>query len=282
MDKEHSVIIVHKDGVPAHTMREELSSRGYRCEVASSAMAALECIGETPFDAMLADIAVPDLDCFELIRKAKKLRPAMAVIVLSRSLDESSYDRAIEQGASDFIEEPVIAAGLFIRVRHAMLHERLREMSVKDELTGLCNRRGFYTLADHQCRMANRLKRGIYLLFADFDKLKQLNDRYGHKEGDLALIKTAAILRETFRDSDIIARIGGDEFVVFPIGAADDDVEKTLARFHENLAESHRPIRNGGLSLSIGIAYYDPAAPCSIDELLVRADRSMYERKKMR
>jgi two-component system cell cycle response regulator len=283
MDKGNSVIIVYNDGVPADILKEGLASQGYRCEVTPSALAALQHIDETPFDIMIADIAIPDLDCFELIKKAKKLRPAMAVIVLSRSLDESSYEKAIEKGASDFMEKPVTPEGLLVRIRHAMLHERLREMSVKDELTGLYNRRGFYTLAEHQFRMASRLKRGIFLLFADFDRLKALNDRFGHREGDLALIKTAEILRETFRDSDIIARIGGDEFVVFPIGTADDDVERTVARFQENLATGNTPRTGKGmLSLSVGLAYYDPADPCSVDELLVRADRSMYERKKMR
>ncbi|MBE0557658.1 MAG: diguanylate cyclase, partial [Proteobacteria bacterium] len=101
------------------------------------------------------------------------------------------------------------------------MEEEIREMSLRDPLTELYNRRGFITLAEQQLRAANRANRRMLLAFIDVDDLKQINDKLGHEEGDKALIDTARIIRRTFRDSDIIARLGGDEFAVLAIDAAE-------------------------------------------------------------
>ncbi|MEW6052927.1 MAG: diguanylate cyclase [Nitrospirota bacterium] len=159
----------------------------------------------------------------------------------------------------------------------------LRSLSITDELTGLYNRRGFGALAEHQLKIANRLGQGHFLLYADLDGLKNINDTLGHKEGDKILIRAADILTATYRNSDIIARMGGDEFVVFPIGTAGDNVEMIISRLQNNI-----DLHNSGvspaykISMSIGVAYYDPESPCTVDELLTRADNAMYENKKVR
>jgi diguanylate cyclase (GGDEF)-like protein len=118
------------------------------------------------------------------------------------------------------------------------------------------------------------------MLYADVDDLKSINDTWGHKEGDLALIETAKILRANYRESDIIARISGDEFVVIPVGTAEDYVDIVINRLQKAL-EIYNSKSNRGykLSLTIGIAFYDPEHPCSVEELLAQADKSMYERK---
>ncbi len=159
--------------------------------------------------------------------------------------------------------------------------QELRNQALVDELTGLYNRRGFMFLAQQQLKFANRNKTGMLLLFADFNNLKWINDTLGHHKGDLALIETANILKETFREPDIVARIGGDEFGVLAIGSRRDSAEMLISRLQENL-DSHnaKGKRHYELSLSMGIARYDPECPCSIDELLDRADTLMYEQKR--
>jgi len=158
--------------------------------------------------------------------------------------------------------------------------QELRNQALVDELTGLYNRRGFMFLAQQQLKLANRNKTGMLLLFADFNNLKWINDTLGHYKGDLALIETANILKETFREPDIIARIGGDEFGVLAIGSRRDSAQMLLSRLQENLdTHNARGKRSYKLSLSMGIARYDPECPCSIDELLGRADSLMYEQK---
>lgn len=161
------------------------------------------------------------------------------------------------------------------------MEEELRSLSLRDELTGLYNRRGFITLADRELKMADRLKRGIFMLYADLDGLKIINDTLGHKEGDRAIREAATVLQETFRGSDIIGRIGGDEFVIVPIGIAGDNLDVITSRLQKIIDKQNENInRNYKLSLSFGVAYYDPENPVTIDELLIKADAMMYEQKR--
>jgi len=113
--------------------------------------------------------------------------------------------------------------------------------------------------------------------------LKNINDELGHEEGDRALKAVASVLKATFRTSDIIARIGGDEFVVMPTGADADNIDMAAARLHDNVALfNSRPDRKYKISLSTGVACYDPKCPCSLNELLIKADTLMYEEKRSR
>ena len=120
----------------------------------------------------------------------------------------------------------------------------------------------------------------MFLLFIDIDKIKWINDNFGHQEGDKLLIDTANILKRQIRGADILARIVGDEFVAL-IDKTRDDLDEMIAkRLDESIriynAEGTRRFK---LSLSIGFAYYDPTSPRSINELLDDADNKMYEQK---
>ena len=159
--------------------------------------------------------------------------------------------------------------------------EALRTLSLVDDLTGLYNRRGFLTLAEQELKLANRLKRGMFLLFADLDDLKGINDNNGHQEGDRALIAVANVIKETYRDPDIIARIGGDEFVVLAIeGSSESSAENLRIRLNRNLGlfnARREPAYK--LSLSMGVVRYDPDQPASVEDLIAEADKRMYEEK---
>lgn len=157
-----------------------------------------------------------------------------------------------------------------------------RKLSLTDELTGLYNRRGFLTLAIQQLKMAGRFNGGVCLLYMDLDDLKLINDRFGHREGDVALIETSNVLKRTFRESDIIARIGGDEFAVLAIGTT-DSCDDLAERLEKNLKDANKLIERGyALSLSIGTAHCNPQNLISIEELLIQADKAMYEKKRLR
>ncbi|NIP40179.1 MAG: diguanylate cyclase, partial [Candidatus Aenigmarchaeota archaeon] len=120
----------------------------------------------------------------------------------------------------------------------------------------------YQTLAGMQFNIANRVKKGMYLLYADLDNLKDINDTYGHQEGDKVLIETAVILKNNYRRSDIIARIGGDEFVVIPVGSDKDSVEIIMDRLQKAIDAYNKKGRlKYEISLSVGIAYYDPGSP---------------------
>jgi len=161
--------------------------------------------------------------------------------------------------------------------------EEIRTLSITDQLTGLHNRRGFITFADQQLKLSDRTKRGMLLFFADLDEMKWINDTFGHEEGDRALMEAAAILKETFRAVDIVARMGGDEFAILAIDSTEVNSEIFSTRLQERIdAHNQQENRRYRLSLSVGCACYDPENPCSLDELIVRADRLMYENKRIK
>ena len=281
MNNMDSVLIVDDDESLLEMFKTALSIEGYQCEKASNVDRALELINNIPFDILIADIKMPGMTGLELTERAKKIRPDMAVIVMTAYIEEFSYDSAIEVGASDFIKKPFTVRELIARIQHVKLQERLRSMSVTDELTGLYNRRGFFTLAEQELKLANRMKRDVFLFYIDIDNLKEINDRLGHLEGDMMILETANILRGTFRQSDTIARIGGDEFVIVLNGAKKADAEVIASRLQKNLDEFNTRMNLGvQLSMSVGIAFYNPENPASIDELLSQADKSMYEQKR--
>jgi diguanylate cyclase (GGDEF)-like protein len=159
--------------------------------------------------------------------------------------------------------------------------EQLRALSLIDDLTGLNNRRGFLTLAEQQIKFARRHSRELVLLFVDMDDFKQINDKYGHQEGDVALQRAARVLRATFRDSDIIARLGGDEFVVLAAdtGTSAMIVERLRRALVERNQSEDYPYN---LSFSVGAARFDPEDPPTIQELLHTADEMLYEQKRSR
>lgn len=164
--------------------------------------------------------------------------------------------------------------------RRTQLEDRLRKWAVLDGLTGVHNRRGFCALAEHQMKTAKRVNKALLVLFLDLDGMKQINDTMGHGAGDLVLIETARILKESFRETDIIARLGGDEFAVLTMETGTNGRHKMVARLGERIATCNADSnRSYKLSLSIGIARWDPLNPCSIDELLSRADGLMYKEK---
>ena len=163
------------------------------------------------------------------------------------------------------------------------MEKELIRLSYTDVHTDLYNRRGFFNLMEHQLKLAGRQNKKLFLLYADLDNFKKINDKYGHQEGDRALIEVARILKNTYRESDIIARIGGDEFVVFPIETSEDCADTISARLQKNIENyNSKNSRDYKLSMSVGVASFDAESPATVDGLLDKADKLMYKHKRRR
>ncbi len=157
----------------------------------------------------------------------------------------------------------------------------IQTLSLADELTGLYNRRGFLAFSKQLLNSHHRSNKRLAIIYADLDGLKQINDSLGHKEGDRALIKTAELLKESFRSSDVLGRWGGDEFTALAAIEPDGGVESLVARLEErfdNYNMTHD--RNYRLSLSIGVALVRTDGDQSMEDLMARADAAMYENKR--
>jgi diguanylate cyclase (GGDEF)-like protein/PAS domain S-box-containing protein len=159
------------------------------------------------------------------------------------------------------------------------------KLSFTDELTGVFNRRGFLTVADTHVKLLSRTKReaAVLVFYADVNGLKRINDRFGHRQGSAALVAVAQILRRTFRASDIIGRIGGDEFVVLVPDAQPDDHHQIATRLGRHVGDYNRERRHPfTISLTTGVAVASSKFPISLEDLINRADLAMYRRKHRR
>ena len=194
---------------------------------------------------------------------------------MDQMFDALNSDAPDTQALSDTLRRAVVCA-----VKQSLLDRELRSLALTDDLTCLYNRRAFLALSGQQLRVTRRKAQGLLLFFADVDNLKEINDLYGHREGDLALVRAADALEQTFRNSDIIARLGGDEFAALALEASCENREVILRRLEKNVRASHANGSRYQLSLSVGMARFDPKHPVSLGKLIAIADEAMYEEKR--
>lgn len=157
----------------------------------------------------------------------------------------------------------------------------IHTFSLADELTGLYNRRGFLAFSKQHLNSLYRTNRGVRVVYADLDGLKIINDSFGHKEGDRALVKTAELLKDTFRSADVLGRLGGDEFTALAAVEPEGGVAKLISRLEQKF-ENYNALKLAPykLSISIGVAQLDSDGTQSMEDLMAQADLAMYENKR--
>lgn len=241
--------------------------------------------GKNDFDAVLLDLLLPDSQGLDTILKVREQAPEVPLVVLTGQDDESLGLSAVQRGAQDYLvkghaDANLLARSLLYSIERQRMQATLRNLSLTDPLTGLYNRRGLLALADQQLKTARRNKSSLSLVMADLDGLKEINDTLGHQEGDAALLEIAKTLKETFRQSDILARMGGDEFAaLLPDGsekaakALTDRLQKHLAALNKNQNQPYK------LSLSVGTVTLPANQLKSLEDLIAWADALMYEQK---
>lgn len=179
------------------------------------------------------------------------------------------------------VQDRTIALQREIKEREAAEAE-VRRLSLTDELTGLYNRRGFFVVAEQQLQLAQLTQIPVGLLFIDLDGLKHINDNLGHELGDAALVTSANLIKQTFRNSDTLGRIGGDEFVVLMQGinpTPETLVQRLQAQIDDFNQHQHQSFQ---ISMSIGIQYSNRTQSLSLGELITQADRQMYQQKRLK
>jgi len=240
-----------------------------------------------PFDAALLNVTE---DSEQLRRNVSRLieqgeEIANETIFQTLLSDANRELASLLQDVRKVEEDPLLDDGqvgrmkkLVMRAVHCaakqyMLQAELGNLALTDELTGLCNRRGFMAIAERQLKIGHRTGRGIVLFFMDIDGMKQINDSFGHGEGDRALKRMAKALKMTFRDSDVIARLGE---------ASDNSETAIRARLAEDLKSVSAGETRYTITLSLGAVRINICSSASIGEWMVRADQAMYEQKRRR
>ena len=258
----------------------------YRVVTAMRLSAGLARLGQGGIDLVLLDLSLSDSQGIATVLAVRAEAPDVPIVVVTSTADERLAAQSLQSGAQDYLIKDEIDPRMLARsIRYAIdrhqLQRELLNLSLTDELTGLNNRRGFFTLAERQLKLSRRRGQGLVVVLADLDGLKQINDKFGHAEGDRALIATAQVLLATFRDVDIVARLGGDEFSVVVVDA-DESLEEALrARLLRQIeARNTREDASYTLSLSVGTARQTARKPRTMDELLARADEALYKVKR--
>jgi len=244
--------------------------------------------GGTELDVILLDLTLPDESGLETLRRVLASAGRAGVVVMTGVGNEELGIAAMHEGAQDYlVKGQVSSQGLRRALRFAIKRQGMRlelqDLTHKDDLTGLYNRRGFMVLADQHLKIARRNRTECLLMFMDLDGLKTINDTHGHAEGNRAIVEAAEVLRDCFRQSDILARIGGDEFAGLALNATVGIEEFMRDRLDEALERINaRPDRPYRLAFSMGTLRCDPEQVGSLDELLARADDSMYREKRQK
>ncbi|MEG4231835.1 diguanylate cyclase [Microcoleus sp. Pol11C3] len=301
-----NILIVDDTPDNLRLLAKILESQGYIVRKALNGRMALQGVHRDPPALILLDINMPEMNGYEVCKKLKASEASAEIPVIFISALERVENKvqAFELGGVDYITKPFQEQEVLMRVKNQLLirqqrqqlieqnkrleheiEERLRaeaevrQLSVTDELTGLYNRRGFFLLADQQLKIARRTHTSYFILFADLDGLKKINDTFGHEMGDRVIVDAAQILKQTFRDADIVARLGGDEFAVF-IPTFSGDLYNFYIRLQENIERFNQKSERAYISISLGVQSGDLNNEFSLEQLVAKADKLMYEHKR--
>ena len=241
--------------------------------------------GSNDIDLVLLDLNLPDSTGVSTYKSMAKSCPNLPVVVLT-GLDDNSLIRDLAMcGAQDCLLKGRVDVNrlemsvLFALKRQNMLNSRSRLVGF-DELTGLLNRNGFMDQATKQLELANRENRRAFMILLDVDNLKSVNDKFGHGAGDELLVSIARIIRDVFREVDILGRVGGDEFAIFAIEELSAHYGKVLERFNKAF-DAHNdsglnPVR---MSVSCGLAYSHPEKRVDLGDMITLAENILIEQK---
>jgi diguanylate cyclase (GGDEF)-like protein len=283
------LLFVEDERSLAHAIQESLATaKGMRFRVTHAMLLsdALRELAERDFDVVLLDLTLPDAHGLDAPLAVRKAAPDVPVVILTGNEDDHLVEENARAGVQDYLLKREINRNLLVRtLRYAVERNRLlkevKHLSLKDELTGFYNRRGFFTVGEQQLKIAERMEKNLLVLYIDVDGLKQCNDTWGHRKGDELLRRVARVLNRTFRESDVVGRLGGDEFAVLSLDATADSSEALMARLARNIEiENAGEVSPCRVGVSVGISMSVPLQGTWLGDLVKQADEKMYAEKK--
>lgn len=303
------ILIAEDDPISCRILTANLTKWGHEVVVTRNGRDAWQALHAQGAPSLaILDRVMPDVDGIEICRQLReeKTDSPIHVILLTSLNRREDLLEGLEAGADDYLTKPLDAHELRARLQSAgrilelqeslrqrvreleeaiaerkIAEEALRNLSLTDQLTGLYNYRGFINLAEHHAKTARRSKHPSLLIYADMDGLKEINDTLGHRAGSTAIAAVGQILRNTFRDCDIIGRLGGDEFAILVTNLQEMETAKLVERLQRNLSEYNEMSGHKfKIELSIGAVEIDHEKAWSIEDQMARADEVMYREKR--
>jgi len=291
---QQRILVVDDEDGTRMLLSRALKGEGHEVQVAHGGTEAIQKLEKEPFDLVITDLRMPAVDGAEVLRKAKELDPLCEVIVITGYASVKSAVEVMKLGAYDYISKPFNLERIRFLVDRALEKRRLLQaaaerdsyerLSQLDSMTEVHNRRGFDQFLSAEISRCRRYGRPVSLLMMDLDDLKVINDSHGHQAGDTVLREVASTLKRSVRDSDIVARYGGDEFAVILVDTNKTEAIATANRLrglmampgHLSPGLSAYPIH--ATTVSVGVSNY-PTDAGDMDELVNKADRALYAAK---
>ncbi len=259
--------------------------QGYDVRTATDGASALESVAMEKPDLILLDINMPDMDGFEVCRqiKANEDTQDIPILFLSSRNDVDNIVKGFELGGADYVTKPYLPQEMIARIQtHLQLSETisaLNRLVYLDHLSGIANRRSFFTKAPKLFEDATKKHIPLHLFMIDMDNFKQINDTYGHSIGDKVIQGLTECVQKSVSKIDIFARLGGDEFVLVLTGISAHQAHQQLKQLMLNVQEaSLSTISSAKVTISIGMVSKKDQDN-NIEDLLIRADARLYKSK---
>ena len=289
------VLIVEDDQISRKLLSKTLSNLGYRVLEAANGRQAWELLEQGKLQFVITDWLMPVMDGLELTRTIRKadLQNYVYIVILTSQEGIDNVIDGLDAGADDYLVKPFnpreLSARLKIGERILDLeqklrgaHEKMRDLAMHDELTGLWNRRAFYSHALSELERTSRQESSICIILLDIDNFKSVNDKYGHLVGDQALKMVADRLKEEVRQYDRVGRWGGEEFIVVLPATTLEEGTSIAERLRMSVALAELPIKNNAalqVQISLGVSCFEGNQSIDLDTLVDRADEMLYQAK---
>ena len=278
------ILVVDDNPLNLRMLADWLATEHYVVNTATDGFEALAKIAAERPDIVLLDVVMPELNGFEVCRRIKA-DPTMAdipVIMVTALSDVDDLVRGFDAGAEDFVTKPFNFDALMARVRSQLRrkrhYERIVEESLVDPLTCAFNRRYFDAHAPRMAARCRAARNPVAVLMIDVDNLKQINDARGHSAGDRVLKEVVDRFTSALRPSDLVARVGGDEFIVVMPETDPDAALHIAERLRSRIGDT--PVEGVAVTVSVGTAASRPDEEEELDATLQRADAALYEAKR--
>ena len=284
--KNKTILAVDDTAINLDILEELLKQ--YDVVNAISGEDALDIVKKEKIDLILLDIMMPVMDGYEVCRRLKSddNTKNIPIIFITAKADEDSIEKAYDLGGTDYVTKPFRPKELISRVKKELkYHEMLEELKLlasTDSMTKLYNRRHFSNMSEFIFSLMKREKQNLSVIMLDIDKFKNINDTYGHKIGDDVIISLANKLIEHQRQSDIICRYGGEEFVILLPKTSLDETNILAQKIRKEIESIILNIsinKDLKFTVSVGVSQVDLENESNVEVALKRADDALYEAK---
>lgn len=286
-NRNHKILVVDDDRIFCRTTKKMLENLFFKVLIATDGKEAIEILEKhSDISLVLADYIMPGMDGLELTRKIRKKysKNELSILVLSGYADEETTALFLKHGANDYIKKPFSKEEFSCRINNSIETleniQTITKYANRDFLTGLFNRRYFFSSVDKYIRKVRVSHEQFAIGMIDIDYFKKINDRYGHDIGDKVLIALADILTSSTNPNDIVARFGGEEFCVVLMGVKSTTAKEIFSRIRENVENFSYQLNDDThitFTISIGAVLFDKEK--SIKNNINVADKMLYEAK---